>query len=261
MFLRHLKHDLLFGKNMFIALGISIIGAAAAGLAIFFVMEDPQTAQALINIAVFLVLGLVLGFVAVHLSQFIEKSMFGDSGYLTLTLPVTRGRLLLSKITAAFVWFNYVLLAVFVGMVILQPTQQFENAVGVVLPDLGLNLIAIYINLFFVFIFSVNVMMLGLTLHNSVFGKWKLPGFITAIVGLGTVFAYCAAIIRMINRDTYIVIEDFMQVRRPYLGLEYGRLEMFGSYVDLHIAAMGLILGLAAFFGTWYLLKKRVSLQ
>ncbi|MCL1845195.1 MAG: hypothetical protein FWF77_04765 [Defluviitaleaceae bacterium] len=273
MFLRHLKHDLLFGKNMFIALGISIVIAAVAGLIAFHVIEEPQEARNIINISIFLVLGLVLGFVAVHLSQFIEKSMFGDAGYLALTLPITRGRLLISKILAAFVWFNYVLLTVFICMIILQPTQQYDGVGDVIIPPLGMNLIAIYLNLFFVFIFSTNLMLFGLTLHNSVFGKWKVPGFVTSILCLGTVFGYASAAVRMINRHMELVTEyhfhEFLgqqirtavTTREPIMGLSVGRLEMFGSHLDLQVAGMGLILGLAAFFATWYLLKRRVSLQ
>jgi len=217
---------------------------------------------------------LILGFLAVHISQFIEKSMFGDSGYLALTLPITRGRLLISKFLTAWVWFNFTLAAMFFALTILEETQATVDASAlVVLPSVSVSLIAYYLNLSFVFFFATNVMLFGLTLHNSVFGRWKVPGFITAFLSLGIVIGYSIAAIRLLSRSRVLgevevatIVNGFeatvtREELQNIMGLDVGRIPMLGSYLDLYVAVMGLVLGLLAFFATWYLLKKRVSLQ
>lgn len=273
MFSRHLKHDLVFGRTMFISLGVCIILFALAGLVFFHISEDIYTARNAINISTFFAMGLVLGFVAVHFSQFIEKSMFGDSGYLTLTLPISRGRLLFSKLMACWIWYNFVLIAILVAIAILSSTQDPADLMVGVIPPVSLSMITYYINMMFVFFFMTNMLLFGLTLLNSVFGRWKVPGFITAIFCLSTIIGYCVAILRLMNRSREMVMENFTRVVagetvtttqmgwQRITGMDVGRLELLGSYVDIYIAAIGLVLGLAAFFGTWYLLKQRVSLQ
>lgn len=273
MFIKHLKHDLVFGRAMFFTLGICIILAAVAGRIVFHVMEDKYAARSIINVNAILGIGLVMGFVAVHFSQFIEKSMFGDSGYLALTLPITRLRLIFSKLLATWVWFNFVLAAVFVAIIILEGTQLYDPFADVILPRVSADMIAYYLNMFFMFFFCINLLLFGLTLHNSVFGRWKVPGFIAACLSLGTVIGYSYTAIRLLNRSREIVEVQAVAIvggeaqiitrsaGQKAMGIGVGRLEMFGSYLDIYLAAIGLALGLLAFFGTLYLLKKRVSLQ
>jgi hypothetical protein len=142
-----------------------------------------------------------------------------------------------------------------------------------ILPRVSPDMLVFYLNMFFVFFFSVNTMIFGLTLHNSVFGKWKVPGFITACLSLGAIFVYCFAAIRLLGRSREIrelevftnhngvMIPSTRDAWQNVVGLEVGRLPLFDSYIDLYVGAIGLAIGLIAFFATWYLLKNRVSLQ
>lgn len=273
MLFKNLKHDLIFGRKMFFSLGIGLVLAAIAGQIAFRAMEDTELARNMINISMMLALGLVCGFVAVHFSQFVEKTLFGDSGYLTLTLPITRGRLLVSKLLACGVWYNFVLAVVVVALMILSGTQSAEDFTVFNIPEISPNLFAYYLNLAFGFFFLINLLLFGLTLHNSVFGRWKVPGFITSILSLTGALGYAIAMVRFMTRErervteigTYIL--NGMEIQLPSevwhytIDLSVGRLPLFDSHFDLYAAATGLLLGAAAFLGTLYLLKKRVSLQ
>lgn len=273
MLLKQLKHDMVFGKTMFFALGLGIVAAAIGGLIAFNIMEDEHVARQVINYSAFMVMGLTFGFVAVHISQFIEKSMYSDAGYLTFTLPVTRGQLLVSKLLSAFAWLHFILVAVFIGLVILQGTHTIEYEAGILLPRVGVGLFAMYINVSIMYFFGISVMLFGLTLHNSVFGRWKIPGFFTAVLCLGTVIAYSVSAIRLLNRSRESAMiyavrmvggEAVIYQRSTWqqtISLDVGRLAVGNSYIDLYIGAVGVGVGALAFIGTLYLLNKRVSLQ
>ncbi|MDR0271958.1 MAG: hypothetical protein LBI27_01380 [Clostridiales bacterium] len=257
MFIKHLKHDLLFGRTMFIAMFVFIIVGAIVGRIAFHMAADEYQARSVLDVSVMGSLALILGFLAVHISQFVEKSMFGDSGYLAFTLPVSRGRLLFSKLLTAWVWFDFIIIAIFIALLILEGTYSVEIFREIRVPRVSLDLIPLYLSIAVIFFFSVSVTFFGLTLHNSVFGKWKCPGFFTSTICLGTIFGYSVTAIRLLNRSQ-ILGPNGGEVE---LGLHVGRIPIFGSYFDLYIAALGLAIGFIAYFATWYLLKKRVSLQ
>lgn len=262
MLFKQLKHDLLFGRTMFVSLGIFIVCAAVTGQFFYRVIGVRYIAYAMLNICVLLTMGVVIGFVTIHLSQFIDKSMYGDSGHLTLTLPVPRGRLLVSKLIAAWLWFNFLLLAVLVGIFILRNTSHNLN-MSRLLPDFSPALLTYYLNMTFAFFFLVNLLFFGRTLNNSVFAGIKIPNFFTAILCLVVAFGYFAAVIRLYLRNVaHVMLGSWIILfERILFDLYSGRLPLLGSHFYVYTAAIGLILGLAAFAGTWYLLEKKVSLQ
>ena len=84
--------------------GVFLIGLLAKALKIVQVQATTSTLLVLGAVAV-VILALVLAVLRYH------KGLFGAEGYLTQTLPVSKGQLILSKLIAAYLWIAVSVLA------------------------------------------------------------------------------------------------------------------------------------------------------
>lgn len=127
-----LKFDIKFGRTPYLA----IMGM----LLLFGLLARLFSAQIIWETPVGLVFSLLMVAVVVAMLilvfQNFNRSMFGNEGYLTLTLPVKRHKLLLSKLLISVLWFNLMLLAVILTAIILY-TQEWA------LPEQGISMMDI----------------------------------------------------------------------------------------------------------------------
>lgn len=128
------------------------------------------------------------------------KSMLKDEGYLTHTLPVTKGQLLFTKLVSAFILF-FVSLIVFAGSFLifistLVPIDEFINLVELVINGIHENQFVAYLLIFvYIIVYYYGAIMLfitALTLGHSRSVKKGTNSFFAGVIiyfiqqGLGT---------------------------------------------------------------------------
>ncbi len=134
MFLKLLKHDLISLKNSFFILFIiTVCVAVIAPFLVYSLYKYSITGEEGLGIAYLLIFGiysLVLLFVGIvvilfliNAVRFFKNSFFSSQGYLTLTLPISTTKNVLSKLLAIVIWALAFLLVAcisfFISMIIL----------------------------------------------------------------------------------------------------------------------------------------------
>ena len=115
-----LKYDLKFGKNAFLGMASLII---ALGIILRILDITPVSADydhdALVAILLICttLASAIISIMLVY--QNYHRSLFTSEGYLMFTLPVKRSTLLTSKILTSLIWFNVMMLAAIVSVLIL----------------------------------------------------------------------------------------------------------------------------------------------
>jgi len=281
MFIKTLKHDFKFSRMEFLLMGGGLVGLAVILWLFSLFTSDGMSYGGLnftgpISIVSLVVLIVVVLSAAFQIQNFFNQSFFGDAGYLMLTLPTSRGKQLLSKIVVSMVWFNFLLIAGFTALFIINYAIE------------GTNPLTGFFELYVLFIwFEINVfvfailaaLFLAITLANSIIGSLKIPG---AVAGLATIGLSAFAIrfgvmlharhrefIHVIEESTFydeagnIITSSFGYIRiQVERGIRIGRIPI-GETAFFDIYLWGMVLGVAllALFATYYLLKKRVSLS
>ena len=97
-----LKYDMKAGARMMPVVYFAIAGIYLIG----FLARELKIGQILTTASVLLVIGAISTFImtVVFVIQRFYKGLFGAEGYLTQTLPVGKGHLILSKLITAYVW-------------------------------------------------------------------------------------------------------------------------------------------------------------
>jgi len=285
MFIKTVKYDFLFSKNMFFGMGF---GAIALALILRFtaLAFGDGFPEAFIGFVMLLVL--IIGGIACiwQIAAFFDKNFFDETGYLMLTLPVGRFTLLASKLLVAFVWFNFMLAAGAVVLYIIAFSQIGSFSFSSVWASINASNISALLQLNVLAMFFVSTVYLTATLNNSIIGRWRVHG----AVALGTGAAYTALffwlsdLISKWNVGEQIVEEEWLHriyneygeymysrleqgirfyYNRPLVGVRYGRIPIgdAGNHIDLYMWGMALVLSIIAVAVTHYLLKRRTNLR
>ena len=281
MLFKILKYDLAFSAKMFFAMALILLAVAAIlrfTLPMFFEAEDIFRLFDIVNIStVMMVLAAGIASI-VQIFQFFNRNFFGDTGYLMLTLPVGRLKLLISKVIISIVWFNFMLITVAFSLETAWSTTTFRMynfifffsrvSAGSVTTLIELNNLAIT---------GITLMFLCITLAHSVFANRRVHIIVAGAIG----FLYAWLFVWLMGlRGTWgleMYTSEFVhegevfinQWQVPIIGLRYGRLplaeptdyRMFVPFID--IFAIGISIGFAAIaIGlTHYLLKHKAALQ
>ena len=266
-----LKYDIKFGRNSFllIAGAIVLFGALAR------IFGQPFLDMVGIQIIAVLGVAVIACAFTILVFQNFNRSIFGAEGYLTLTLPVKRYKLMLSKVLSTLLWFNVVVLSFIVMSLIMYPNMWGEflsalsniyNVIQTVSLFFGMNLLMVNALLFLYLLSSLS--------HISIAGKrpgWIFGGIsfaaantleiVTIVKLLFPLFNGWALYIistsadpaRKVQFTTWDVIKETI-VDNPNL-TSY-------SLFDIHFEPfVGMIVFSAlAWLVTWYCLKKRVDL-
>lgn len=168
-----------------------------------------------------------------------QRSLFSKQGYLTLTLPISEGKLIAAKLISAFIWYSLSMLFIVLGLSILMYYMD-PKAFRDIFPDLlrvfQFGLAHLNDFLYFWIVQTVTFVELLLSfyavitlVHTHWFKRYRLA--------LGTVI-YCLMLIG------------------------YGYLfELVPAGSDLFNLSIMILSSLCLFAATWYLLKKHVELE
>lgn len=185
------------------------------------------------------------------------KSLYTDEGYLTLTLPATRGQLLFSKAFAACVWSILDLAIVIAGLAIVviipqvyqnsaEALNELEKALEMS-PSLffwstvGISVVGCFGNVA-LYYFSVSI--------GQLLSSHRVLGAVIAYFAIPTVFSVLMLIIM------FAVGYD------PFLGVSSDSLATTAFLSSYKASAIICILETFLFFGgTYYLLKKKTNLN
>lgn len=212
---------------------------------------------------------------AIHLAQFYHKSMFGRAGHLAMTMPISRGKLLLSKLVVSFVWLLYAI-AVALAMVaithIISPWLELSNFF--VFIDIGT--IEIIISTAFLCMAAICLLYFCITLANSVVAGKRLNIWISGVIGFVIGFA-CISIAGRITARAMLVETNMIYgpdgvawgehtIVSTLMGWQYGR-PVIGQrpwggdvYLDIYAMAFLLVVAVILAIATRFLLDNRVSI-
>jgi len=269
MFLKLLKHDFMFSAKALFALG-GLAFAVVIGFTLFVRKTGSVFVLYILGVAVIYLLAALGIACIVEICRFYARSFFGKMGYLTLTLPVSRGKQLVSKVVVSFAWFLLAMIAAFV-------TSQMASVIafGAFVSNFSgmFNVFTLRDGVQFttIAIFAICLLFTCITLAHSVFAGKRvhgiISGFASFLVGVGHFW-----ILDVLSRR-FRVAHSYgspwtvqWYVYRSLVGLRYGRLPLFTSpnfnvYIDLYQIAVTIVFCTALMVLTHYLLKKRISLR
>jgi hypothetical protein len=243
MLIKQLKYDLSFSKTAFFAMAAITVGIASI-LRLTMFAEDGGLTQDAVQIAALLILFGVGIACVMQIFQFFSKNFFGDIGYLMLTLPVRRAKLLISKVIVSVVWFNFMLLAGAVAWYIAALTQ-LDGGILYIFRSIGARHVIAIVEINMIALFFMSVMFFAITLSHSVISGRRVHGIISGVIALlyTGLYFWLDALLRVRNNVGRIPIGD---------GSLYFDIFNFGLHVGLCLLALCM---------TYYLLKKRTSLR
>ena len=270
MFIKILKHDLSFSKNIFFAMGGMMIALSAI---ISFTLPV-FTGESAVN-SLLMHLALPLGTIIVSIAsvtqifQFFNRNFFGESGYLMLTLPVKREKLLISKIIVSLIWFNFMLLAMGISSLILFRDQwRFEQLIN----QINAEFVTIMTMVNFLALFFIVLLFFCITLAHSVLGGKKIHGIVSGIIGVGWAWLFIwlsNVFVRRWHGERPMSFNMGDEVisfvgHGPLIGIRYGRIpigENDFAHVDIFHMGMILAFSAAAALATYCLMRKYIALK
>jgi len=280
MFTKVLKYDFLFSKTAFLVMAALMLGIAIVVKLASLVMA-PQAFEWIFGIIAILTLAITVLAICAHVVQFFYKNFFSDAGYLMLTLPVSRGKLLASKMIVSFTWLLFMLVVGFFALFIFAWAQDPNVTISTFSAAFDLINLMIYINVILIALFIQSVLFLAVALSHSVFGRWQMPSLVSGIV----VFMYVGAALisgsLLAARGSEWVIRTYVtNIYDNYgeiigsnswnnsefareTGLRIGRIALGDSGAFIDIFLWGMLLGMTALvvFAVYFLLKHKASLE
>ena len=275
MLFKLMKHDFRYSAKLFFALGaIAIALAFIVGSGTM--ISDSLHLMLLSNFVLFPIAVAAI----IHIAQFYRKSMFGAVGHLSLTTPVSRSSLLVSKIAVSIVWFLYTVLIGIAGSTIVTLLSNLRRTMGVrwiFRSLLDPSMIVMGINIIALALAAICLLFFCITLSHSVFKGARLSGIITGVIGV--IYAAIYGWVANMLSSRFIITEDRVFTnwngstwtgqgwQTPLTGFRYGRMvigETFSGieiYLDIWHIAFTMVAAAIAIIATHSLLKNRVSLS
>ncbi|MBP9988522.1 MAG: hypothetical protein KBT46_03400 [Ruminococcus sp.] len=268
-------------KNEFIATG-RIMGAVYAVVAIlmayilgsYYISKGDSTgAQALGIMVLILISSCNIFFTAVIMIFNFQKSLYSDQGYLSFTLPVKGQTLLASKVITSVVWFVAAIIC-FIGTAALTFYTIKEDVIGEETYGMMESLLPMFLNgksiatiitaLFIkILTYFISMAMITVELYFSIsiantrkFQKhhtiWTIV-FILVITGI--VSKISEVVSDKITFGLSVVDKGFELVT------SISQFAAGSSYVDLVTPIVSIVFGAAFFYGTFYLMNKKVNIS
>ena len=277
MMLKLLKNDFIATGRIMGVIYVIVAGISAGTLISHYMKsgEDMTVVEAM-GIALLLVVSLCLFVLTVVfvLSDF-QKSLYGEQGYLTFTLPVKSWMILASKVIVATVLFVVSLAALlaslWVTVVVLKEEilgENYDLIMGMINQISTVNVASMAVSaviriiLYFVqfAFFTITVFFTSTVANTRHFQKKNIFWTIVLFVPIAGVVTKFAEFI-----DSKIVFSLFFIEGKLSLvtdNLEYMRLQANGnSPVDIASIFVYLILGAGVFFATHYIMSKKVNIR
>ena len=244
-----IKHDLNYSKKSFFSIAaVAVVLSLVAALSVTFDIES-------ISIASLVVIGTVLSVMFVMSIVLIfngyKKSLFGQNGYLFLTLPVSKNNLLLSKVIGALIWANFMgVVTIIMTTAIVFVGTNLDGTSTYILWEAMPNWLefignALYgILSFNVFTFvAIMVLFMTITLANASFASKRLHWILAGAIGLAYYVIYI--------RGTVLIGSLLFNMNTNQTSIFEMTLLMIYS----------ILVGGISYFITLRLLKKRIELD
>jgi len=294
MFTKQLKYDFAFSAKVFIGMFLGLLGLTVI-LRLTGMIPDHNNINldyTMFGMSIVIIGGVIVAVASYfQIWQFFRRNFFGPEGYLMLTLPVKRGKLLASKFIVTQVWFNFMLAVVPIILLILAPPRgDFWEAVERVVT---FQIVDGIININLVAFVLVSILFLTITLTNTVIFNKKIHG---AVAG-AFAFAYHWAFFWVYNQiqTRFFEIRTFSSeamtteemravltgelvvqnmntsvwmMNVPQVGWRYGRIpvaaldsQYWEGYIDIWQYGFALAFAAVTIAIILYLLKKHVALR
>lgn len=269
-----LKHEFIAtGRIMGVVYAVVVLIMGYVLGSYFLVNRDEATIGQMLGISVLMIISMCMFVltVVVMVVNF-QKSLYGDQGYLSFTLPVKSVSLLTSKVITSTVWF-IAAFACFLGTMALTLFVMKEDMIGenyetiesllpLVLGGKSLGTIIVYIvcELISVFIrfamFTIEVYF-AITLANTRhFQKHYLLW--TIIFSIVTIFV-SEKIAQLISEAIELkiaVTEDSLAFVTNSLDMDMGAMS-----IDITTIIISVLIGAAFFYGTFKVMSKKVNIR
>lgn len=150
-----IKYDIKLGKRSYLTMAAVLTFAAV--LIRIITKIDNESVSSLAEIVVVMVLLVIMtviitaGVVLVY--QNFARTLFSNEGYLTLTLPVKRNRLIVSKLITSLLWFNFMLLVAYIIMFIM---IEGESGLDMLFKRIWTDMLIFIVMLIIVNLFAAN---------------------------------------------------------------------------------------------------------
>ena len=288
MLFKLMRHDFGYSAKMFFGLG-------AIGIALAFILggfdslyQDERRMfggmeqsiifspnSAFMQLAM-LVLVPVAVAAAIHIGQFFRQSMFGKAGHLSMTMPVSRRILLMSKLVVSFVWVLYAIGVALVMVAITHIVSPYLH-IGYFFTFIDVGTIAFAIHASILAFAAISLLFFCITLMHSVIAGKRISIVIAGIIGLASTGLYAIAANILGRRFTPttqwpVTLNDgtiitHVSYHAPLTGLQYGRIPLghrpwggFEVYIDIFFIAFTLAVAVLVIIATRMLLKNHVSI-
>lgn len=269
--IKSLKHDFISTGRI-----MGVIYAIMLGISIFtFVTKDVSEGQlSLIGVLILFFMSiclLVLTTVVVLLD--FQKSLYGDRGYLTFTLPVKSWKILASKVLVSGTWFVVALAAIigslwvaftsakgFFGDDAEMLSEMIEALFGKNVDSMVAMIIARIIILFIEFCFFALVIFFTNTLSNTRY--FQKHSILFTVAFFVPIFFVTYKISELANK--WFVFSVFFVEGKPEFVVDnavYSDYLYQYSHLDLSEIFVYILLGAGLFFATHYLMSKKVNIK
>lgn len=268
--LKSIKHDFISTGRI-----MGVIYAIMAGICIFIVStKNVQGGTfAIIGSAALMALSLcLLVLTAVVVMLDFQKSLYGDRGYLTFTLPVKSRSILASKVIVSGAWFVIALAAIIGSMWVAfsavkdlagEDYEMWEDLIaGLVGKDinsmLGMIIVRVLV-LFIEFCFFALVIFFTNTLSNTRYFQ-KHSIFFTIIFFIPIFFAVYK-IGQLANE--YLVFSVFFVNGSPKFITDDAMLSVYDIYPSVNVSELlvYIVISIVLFVLTHYLMSKKVNIK
>ena len=269
--LKSIKHDFISTGRI-----MGVIYAIMAGICLFIVTTRNVQggALSLIGVMALMILSLcLLVLTAVVVMLDFQKSLYGDRGYLTFTLPVKSSKILGSKVIVSGAWFVIALAAILGSMWVAFSsakemvgddyemwTETIEALIGKnVNSMLAMALVRIVI-LFIAFCFFALVIFFTNTLSNTRY--FQKHSILFTIVFFIPIFFAVYKVAQLANE--YLVFSLFFVNGRPELVTDNAMYAEYATvYPSVNISELFvyILMSVILFFATHYLMSRKVNIK
>lgn len=265
-----IKYDFSFSGRIFVAMAAILLALAVVlrfTMSVFVETDNVFALSAFLGLTMSLLMVAVAIASITQIFQFFNRNFFGDSGYLMLTLPVHRAKLLISKVLVSLFWFNFMLATAAAAMFIMWESATRGIHGVTIFSRLGVAEAETIIGANVMAIFAICTLFFCLSLARSVFGGKRVHGVIAGVVG-GAYFFALSWLSALLERR-FMITETHQwddwgsfTAQTAQIGLRYGRIPLSDNvYIDIFVFGLAVAMGAIALFGACYLLKRCVALR
>ena len=268
-----LKHDFIATGRIMGAVYAVVLLIMGYVMCSYYITRDEENIGQMLGITVLLIIAMC-SFILTTVVMIVDfqKTLYGDQGYLSFTLPVKSVSLLTSKVITSTVWY-VAAFACLMGTMAVTYTVLKEDVMGdnyetieSLLPmfmggksvsTVILAVVFSLVNYFIRFAVITIEIYFAITLANTrLFQKRYLLW--TIVFAIVIIFADVQISNLISNHVTLelAVSADGMKVITDYLNAPMG-----ASYINLAGTIVSLLIGAGLFYGTFYVMSKKVNIR